>query len=207
MTTAQWRATAGEVAAGIGLGLLVGVLLGLSTSELVGSVVAVLAALLGAFLGLSKTAASSASGAGRQWRIAGFGFACTLGALLGLSVRTHAWLSDGPKADVDRWVAAGAPLDKALAYVAYQRLGIVPSGERIEKLPQLASTASVLFASHDAGECAKLGQRRFDSGATRLAAMRNAGGSWQRFAGAAATAPPAQLEALLQAGYLLVCEE
>jgi hypothetical protein len=202
MTERPLQHRIGEICAGSALGVLVGVLLGLSVTQVVGGVIASLAAILAAFFGL--VAPGQAQTADRTWRIAGFGFACTLGVLLGVAARSHDWLSEPLAEQVRRWTQAGASPEDAVAYVAYRQLGIVPSGRSIVP-PKPSEAGSVLFAAHDPATCARLRRSRFGAPADRLSAMGNAGAGWASFAAALRDLPAERLDPVLEAGYQLVC--
>ena len=205
MTDTDRHIQACEIAAGTGLGLLVGVLLGLSVAEVVGGVIGGLAAMLAAFLGLAKSSIGVAETGSRTLRIASFGFACTIGVVLGVGARAHNWLGEPIQTQVDRWKAAGALPTDAVAYVAFQQLGIVPVGRTVGAPPKPTPDTTVLFTSHDPSECANLSRARFANAQIRLDTMHNLRGSWGRFADSAASAPGDRLDALLDAGYQLVC--
>ena len=203
--TTRRQDIAGEIGAGAALGLLVGILLGLSVAEVVGSIIGGLAAMLATFFGLGKSSAESNQNTLHTWRIASFGFVCSIGVLLGVATRAHDWLGEPIDAQVERWKVAGASSEEAIVYVAYQRLGIVPLGRTANAPPKATSGATVLFANHDVSECANLSKQRFANEQKRLDAMHNIGGNWATFAKAAASMPANQLDAMLDAGYQLVC--
>ena len=127
--------------AGAGLGLLVGVLVGLSSSSVVGSVVAALAAGLGAFLGLTKTDAPD-----RALRIGTFGLICVVGILLGLTIRSGAWLAPSVRSEVASWTTAGFEPAEARHLVAFQRLGVRPPGREVATAPAGGGNLNSLFS-------------------------------------------------------------
>jgi hypothetical protein len=205
MSGTQQQDKAWEIGAGTGLGLLMGVLLGLSVTGVIGGVISGLAAMLAAFFGLVKSSAAAGQSAAHAWRIASFGFACTIGVILGVEARAHNWMGASVQAQVEQWRAAGASSEDAVAFVAYQQLGIVPTGRTVGPRPLASSATTALFASHDQAECSTLSKTRFASAQNRLAAMRGTGGSWAKFATAAADVPADKLDEWLDAGYQLVC--
>lgn len=197
--------TGREIASGAGLGLLVGTLVGLSTSSVVGPVIGALAAVVAAFLGFKAAPAENDLSGSRQWRTAGFGFACVAGLVFGIFARANDWLGEPPNRQVKYWIDAGATREAAVAYVAYERLGIKPTGSEIVPLPRSSTSASVLFASHDVSECTQLARDRFASPTDRLRAMQDTGGVWQSFAGQVESVAADKREELIEAGYRLVC--
>ncbi|NYF53964.1 hypothetical protein [Tunturiibacter gelidoferens] len=115
--------TKNNVMAGLGLGVLVGLLLGLSVSNVVGAAVAALTALLATFFGLG-----SSSSEGRKFeidvvRITSFSFACVFGVVLGVSARTHGWLSPSISEQVANWQRAGFKADDAQQIVKQMMVG------------------------------------------------------------------------------------
>lgn len=184
-----------DIAAGAGLGLLVGLLLGLSVAQAVGSVITTLSALLGAFLGL----ATPSGGADRAWRIGTFGLFCAGGVLLGLAVRSGALLAPSVAQDVRAWEQAGYPPNQALAYVAFQRLGLKPENATLAPKPAADATSNALFADR-AGLCARLSHL---PAAAQLRILAGAGEAYAPLAAAASAAPdPA---AALAAGLKPLC--
>jgi hypothetical protein len=196
-----------EIAAGTGLGMLVGILVGLSATGVVGGVIGSLAALLAAFLGLTKSSIGDGDGvaASRTLRIASFGFACTVGVILGVGARAHNWLGEPIQTQAAHWRDAGASREDAVAYVVYQQLGVVPVGRTVGVPPNSTPISSVLMANHDPSECASLSETRFSNAQNRLNAMQNVGGSWGKFADVAKSIPIERLDGMLNAGYQLVC--
>ncbi len=183
---------AAEIAAGAGLGLLVGLLLGLSVAQIVGGVVATLSALLAGFLGL----AAPAGAPDRSWRIGAFGAFCAAGVLLGLSIRSGAWLAPSIASDVRAWQQAGYSQEQARAFVAFQRLGLKPDNATIAAKPAADASSNALFADQ-AGLCARLAHM---PAAVQLRILSGSGGAYAALAAAAAAAadPPASLAAGLK---------
>jgi hypothetical protein len=194
-----------EIIAGSSLGLLTGMLLGLSVAQVVGGAIGALTALLAAFFGLAKTSDQLQASMLRAIRIAGFSLACTLGVILGLTARTHGWLSASIQSQVNDWKAAGASPSDALAYVAYQQLGIVPAKMSVSTIPAASRSETGLFANHGIQNCSDLLNARYDSATLRVQAMQQAGGSWAVFANSLATVPADQVGRVADAGYQLVC--
>jgi hypothetical protein len=194
-----------EIIAGMSLGLLTGLLLGLSVAQVVGGVIGALTALLAAFFGLAKASDALQADVLRAIRIAGFSVACTLGVLFGLTARTHGWLSASVQEQVNDWKAAGASQSDALAYVAYQQLGLVPAKMTASTIPAASRNVTGLFANHGVQDCAQLLNARYDSASLRVRAMQQAGGSWAVFAKSLALVPADQVGSVADAGYQLVC--
>jgi hypothetical protein len=194
-----------EIIAGMSLGLLTGMLLGLSVAQVVGGVIGALTALLAAFFGLAKTPDALQTNVLRAARIAGFSVACTVGVLFGLTARTHGWLSASIQSQVNDWKAAGATPSDALAYVAYQQLGLVPAKMSVSTIPAASRSETGLFANHGIQNCADLLNARYDSATLRVQAMQQAGGSWAVFAKSLAAVPADQIGKVADAGYQLLC--
>ena len=129
-----------EAFAGTGLGLLVGLLLGMSSTSVAGIVVAALTAGLGAFFGLARS-----DGPDRTVRIGCFGLACAVAAIGGVTVRAGPWLERDVGSEVARWTKAQYPPEEARTLVAYQLLGIRPTGREVGTLPP---SPVPLFAGH-----------------------------------------------------------
>ena len=175
------RSVAAEIAAGMGLGLLVGVLLGLSVEKVVGEVISALTVLIGAFFGLAPS-----GGPDRAWRIGSFGLACAIAVVGGLLFRTGN--APGVSDEVKAWTSAGADTKSAVAFVAYERLGIKPADSTILPAPPPTSGQRVLFAS-TTDLCGKLGGQ--SAPAARLQILHDAHAPYDAIAaGAEAAADP-----------------
>jgi hypothetical protein len=183
-----------DIAAGGGLGLLIGYLLGLSTSPVVQGVVVAMTALLGAFLGFKPD-----ESAGRAWRIGAFGLLCTVGITLGLAVRGGSLLTPSVKSEVAGWETAGYDKRDALAFVAYQRLGVKPAELTIAASPAASREANVLYAKDTRSVCNAIGLLSVPD---KLKLLRDRGGGFADIAATAArsTNPDAVVAAALQCG-------
>lgn len=106
---------------GAGIGLLIGVLMGLAVSPTVGIIIGALASSLAILLGLNDKHFSDA----KAIRIGSFGFACVLGALLGIFIRTNSVLAPDVKAQFEKYLEVGFTNEQALDFIAYERFGIL----------------------------------------------------------------------------------
>lgn len=181
-----------DIAAGGGVGLLLGYLLELSVSPIVQGVVVAITGLLGALLGLQQSA-----GGGRSWRICAFGVFCTIGVTLGLMVRAGSLMTPSVERQVAQWTAAGYVKADALAFVAYQRLGVKPAELTIGTAPGAQQMASALYASQTRSACNVIALLK--DPAEKIAIARRMG--FGDAANAAAAADPgATLTRLLKCG-------
>jgi hypothetical protein len=168
----------GQILAGVGLGALLGMIVGLSASPVVHAIVGALLTALAGFLhwhgsATAKRAAGQPDGSDR--RIASFAFACLACVLLGLFIRSNdAFISLGSR--VARWKAAGYPEEQALAYVAFQQLGIKPAGvEVVTGAIQQAHSSALFGASTGIKLCDELNPDRFADTSLRLKAFQALG--------------------------------
>jgi len=106
---------------GVGIGLLIGVLMGLAVSPTVGIIIGALASSLAILLGLNDAHFSDA----KAIRIGSFGFACVLGALLGIFIRTNSLLAPDIKTQFQNYIDVGFTNEQALDFIAYERFGIL----------------------------------------------------------------------------------
>lgn len=106
---------------GAGIGLLIGVLMGLAVSPTVGIIIGALASSLALILGLNDKHFSNA----KAIRIGSFGFACVLGALIGIFIRTNSLLAPDLKSQYQKYRDIGFDEDEALDFIAYERFGIL----------------------------------------------------------------------------------
>ena len=185
-----------EIVAGSGLGLLVGVLLSLSVSPVVGGVISALTVLLGAFFGLTPS-----TGPGRAWRIGSFGLACTIGVVAGLALRTGNQFASSLEKQSAEWQRAGATKEQALAFLAYERLGIRPRGAELGEAPKPTARQAVLFAG-STDVCGRIGG--VDGTAAQLEILKEAKSPFDAIA-AAAEAVPGQTGAVLAAAMRTLC--
>ena len=115
--------------AGTGFGLLLGILVGLSDSPVVGIVVGSLAALIAGYLGVKDKKAPEQGRVSILNALRGgfFSFACIIGVLSGVYIRTHNYLSP-PEQDLKqqkaKWTAIGFSDDEAKLIVVCRELGL-----------------------------------------------------------------------------------
>jgi hypothetical protein len=106
---------------GAGIGLLIGILMGLSVSPTVGVIIGALATSLAILLGLNDKHFSDA----KAIRIGSFGFACVVGALLGIFIRANGILAPNIKSQFDKYKAVGFTNEQSMDFIAYERFGIL----------------------------------------------------------------------------------
>jgi hypothetical protein len=106
---------------GAGIGLLIGVLMGLALSPTVGVIIGALASVLAVLLGLNDSHFSNA----KAIRIGSFGFACVIGALLGIFIRVNSLLAPNIKSQFDAYIDVGYSEKQARDFIAYERFGIL----------------------------------------------------------------------------------
>lgn len=114
---------------GAGIGLLIGVLMGLAVSPTVGIIIGALASSLAILLGLNDKHFSDA----KAIRIGSFGFACVIGALIGIFIRTNSLLAPDIKSQFDKYRKVGFDTTQALDFIAYERFGILNPDWKIYK--------------------------------------------------------------------------
>jgi hypothetical protein len=105
---------------GAGIGLLFGVIMGTSVTPTVATVLGALTTLLAGILGLNDQHFNNA----KAVRIGGFGFACVLGAYLGLFVRAHNAFSPSIITMKNTYLEAGFSEQQALNFIAYKEFDI-----------------------------------------------------------------------------------
>jgi hypothetical protein len=158
-----------DVFSGVGLGLLLGVVLGLSVTPVVSIVVGALASVLAVFLGLDTGEGSGTKSLDRirlnGLRIGSFGFATTLGLLVGLLIRAYQPFELPLDKHLARW--KGFPDSVVHQMVVYERTGIKPArmtfeegGESVEVSAEAGPSVrnNVLVAGHTeaVGLCKRL---------------------------------------------------
>jgi hypothetical protein len=188
------------------MGLLVGFLIGLSITPVVGSVIAALTALLGAFLGLTdRLTASSEHGDGKPWRVAAFGLACSVGVVLGITVRANNLLVSSPKARVAAWTDAGFSGDRARELVTYSEFGLRPSNATAEDDKRgVGPQSGVLFGASEA-DCTQLRREAYGTNADRHRAFTIFGGQWKTLADSVESLPTQARAEALEAAWQLAC--
>jgi hypothetical protein len=99
---------------GAGIGILFGIIMGLSVSPTVAIVLGALTAILAAILGLNDLSFSNA----KAVRIGSFGFACVLGILAGMYIRTHGTLSPNSEVLMAEYQRLGFSDEQAREFIA-----------------------------------------------------------------------------------------
>ncbi len=105
---------------GAGIGLLFGVLMGTSVTPTVGTMIGALTTLLAAILGLNDQHFNNA----KSVRVGSFGFACVVGAYLGLFVRSHNLLSPSLISLKAEYIALGFSENQALNFISQKEFGV-----------------------------------------------------------------------------------
>jgi hypothetical protein len=95
--------------------------MGLAVSPTVGIIIGALASILAVLLGLNDSQFSDA----KSIRIGSFGFACVLGAFLGIFVRTHNLLSPAPQDLMDTYTKLDFSEQEVRSFIAYKEFGIL----------------------------------------------------------------------------------
>ncbi len=105
---------------GAGIGLLFGIIMGTSVEPLVATMFGTLTTILAAILGLNDKYFNDA----KAVRIGAFGFACVIGAYLGLFVRTHNLLSPSLADLKQEYLAIGYTEQQALNFITQKEFGV-----------------------------------------------------------------------------------
>ena len=105
---------------GAGIGLLFGVIMGTSITPTVATMFGTLTTLLAGILGLNDTHFSNA----KAVRVGSFGFACVIGAYIGLFVRSHNVLSPSLITLKEKYIAVGFSEEQALNFIAQKEFGM-----------------------------------------------------------------------------------
>jgi hypothetical protein len=174
----------------------------------VGAVAGGLLILLG--LNSSKDEAS-ATPPPTAWRLAGFGFACSLALIVSVWVRAHHSLSPPIKDQVKELTDVGYSPDDARAWVAYVDSGLTVSGGKpVEQArdagPSAASASSLLFASEGKVDpCGLLNPDRYKNQHEQINAMRLQGGAWASYANYVEPLDAGQRDTALASARKLLC--
>lgn len=128
-----------QIFAGAGLGLLVGGIIGLSISETTGIILGALTSLLAAFFGLRS---SKDGEEGNQLVIGSFGFACIMGIVFGIFVRTHQYLAPSIKSEMSAYLEAGFDSTEAKEIILISKFGIKSEGIEVVENTSLRNTTS-----------------------------------------------------------------
>jgi len=211
----------GSLSAGVGIGVLVGTLVGLSLSPVVGAFLGGLTALLAALLGLSDvrlpvpTGDSGEKKTGRDLRARdlrafAFGIACTLGVLLGVTLRAQNLLGASVEDQYDAWKRVGFSDADARDLVRFKELGLVPEG-LAKKAPAPAGPRpdlTALFANR-VQVCESLEPERFkDSAETLRAWDLRREGHWREVASLIRESVPKDRQAsFLETTWRLACDD
>jgi hypothetical protein len=190
--------------AGSGVGLLLGIIMGLSVSPVVGTVLGALSAGLLALLGIQKGTATNAS----SLRIAAFGFACVIGLLSGITIRTHSWISPSPEQELARWKAAHFTEDQARQLVLFEQTGVAQKEWTFATQHVVGgSAASYLFDSRSSDDCGYLTSTRFPDVSVQLQQFMDKQGAFKDFAIVVQRLPPANQREVLDAALALRCQK
>jgi hypothetical protein len=192
--------------AGIGIGMLLGIAVGLSSSPVIGVVVGAMGTGLLALLGLKDNTAIP--NPAQALRLVGFGFACTVGLLVGLLLRTSDVLSPKLISQQEQWKSIGFSEDEAKKVVLYQRVGLLlpplvtPPGNL-----QLAGKSSTsLFAGNSQMDvCSATNSSSFASTDEHLNALDQAGGRLREFANTLRGLKPDEQKRILASINHLAC--
>ena len=120
---------------GAGIGLLIGLLMGLALSPTVGVIIGALAASLAVLLGLNDRHFSNA----KAVRIGSFGFACVLGAILGIFVRVNSFLAPDLTSQFEAYTEIGYSEKDARKFIAYERFSILDKDWKMHVVETTAS--------------------------------------------------------------------
>jgi len=193
---------AGAVCAGSGIGMVVGLIMGLAASPVVGTVLGALSAGLLALLGLAKDKLNVTD----SFRVAAFGISCVIAILLGITIRTHSWLSPDPSKEIERWTAAKFTAEQARQVVLYERAGILQKDWNVSAKAQTgALSSSFLFATPGADDCGYLSSERYPQVSEQLGAFTQKGGEFAKMAQVVQQLPEASKRTVLDAALALRC--
>jgi hypothetical protein len=176
---ASWTSILG----GSGVGLLLGMVVGLSSSPVVGAVVGALAAGLLALLGLKEKDVDLT--AVQCLRLGCFGFACCLGVVIGLWLRTSDRLSPRLTEQQQQWKAIGFSDDETRKIVLYRSTGLLLEPLKIEAISSVSGgkTATSLFSVSSGSDiCTASDASQFASTSEQVKALKQSGGSFGRLA-------------------------
>lgn len=113
-------------------------------------------------------------------------------------MRSGSLMTPSIQGEVEQWTAAGYAKKDALAFVAYQRLGVKPEGVTISEAPEAKQVASALYASDTRSACNAIGLLK--DPAEKIAIARRMGFGAPADAAAGAADPGATLTRLLKCG-------
>ena len=147
-----------QVFSGIGIGILLGLIMGLSVSPVVKTILGAMSGILAAFLGLQESFFSKQGEADQSKvysriltssiRAGSFGFACIIGLLWGMYMRTHDTLTVSVKEQVEKWTDADYEDDLAREIVLFQKLKLFQKSGDLMMDSKIAEKAG---ATIDAG--------------------------------------------------------
>jgi hypothetical protein len=201
--------------AGGGLGLCVGVLIGMTTTPVVGTVIGALTALFATIFGDQigrSTGAGAAPDPAGFARIGAFGALCTVGALVGVSIRAHNVLGETPAVQVAGLEAAGFSKPIALQLYMYRTFGLVQTDDlhvrpATNAPPPVNVNQSSLSAGPAASECRQYAPTEYHNDPANISsAWRKAGGAWAAVADAVQGAPADKQLAMAHAAWSLACD-
>lgn len=170
-----------NIFAGLGIGLLVGLIVGLSVSPVVSIVLGALVSLLAAFLGLQENTAapdvSTDAKAGNflsrmqmnSLKAGSFGFACIIGILLGLFIRTNDVFSPSLKQQIATYHQAGYDVDYARQLIIFEKFGIGPDFKVIQDGDTQKNKRNVLFAGKSEIDlCQEISMERYGNNVSEV---------------------------------------
>ena len=199
-----------DVFAGSGLGLLLGIIAGLSVSPVVQTILAALVTILTGFLGVQSSAARSGTAG---LRIGSFGFACVVGIVFGLYVRTTHPFESIRHQELD-WEGAGYSASQAREFVAFERLGFKPKDQEVVAAETTVKAGQSDLFDAPVGQqdaCTHLDPVNFDNpdpkaNAADMLQQYGQIAGWKDLAAAAQNTGPAAVS-ILEAAYKLACRK
>ena len=206
-----------QIISGAGLGLLLGVIAGLSVSPVVQVILGALVTVVTGFLGLQSAPAQGTAGSAlgnlktNEVRIGSFAFACVVGILCGLFIRSNSPFTSITH-NVKKWTDAGYSDTEARQYVAFQTLGFKPSGSEVVSGDIQKANGGGLFADKEKFSlCEKLDPKTLNSDPQRSLAVLNQFSSLYHdkltpLAAEIQKLPSADQEKLLEANWGVICE-
>lgn len=208
---------------GAGIGLIVGLLLALSVSSVVGPVVTSIAALLAAYFGLTSIDTTNniptdqAEKNGYRLRISNqrigsFGFACVIGILIGIFLRTHNLLGISVSDKYENWVKIGVEPVVARSLTIYEETGIIDDKIKLQSIasPQAKPESNlreqtILFRAEEE-DCDRLLPSRYGSTMDIIKVWQESRGKWEELANTVQEKyPESQQRKILDAYWQLIC--
>jgi hypothetical protein len=186
----------------------------MTTAPVVGTVIGALAALFATLFGgqLPGAATPHALSMPAFARIGAFGALCTIGVLIGVTIRAHNLLGETPAAQVSALQDAGFSKPVALQMYMYRTFGLVMGdADRLrpaEKAPPVDPNQSSLSAGPASSACRRYATDQFGNQPSAIiASWRIAGGTWAAVADALQSVPEDKRLAMAKAAWNLACAE